>query len=352
MIICLNCNTENPDNAKFCQECGSKLGEDEFPECLEENELPDCLVEEIVPDSRDDNTPDCPACNQGSLSESTRKGALGIGTKHIYECDHCGAIFEKSGGKYKLTHIQDLDNPVWRKYKNKPLTFEEWTRIANGGISDAEQRRLDKEEKKRKIAEEKEQKKLAEERKKKALKEAEALKERDINNFLNNLTSGQVNLTSSTGSPMILKKNEIVSLVMPNVSFLEARSVRQTIGGYGGPSFRVAKGVSFRLGGVSARSVSHEELKKIDQGTLVLTNKRLTFLGNMRTVNIDLKKIVAIEPYKDGIGSQRENKQKTEYFTGTQKTSLNFSTDGRRTSIPVNGVVLRAAVMGNISKLV
>lgn len=150
---------------------------------------------------------------------------------------------------------------------------------------------------------------------------------------------------------MIMKKGEVVTIVMNNVSFMESRSVRQTIGGYGGPSFRVAKGVSFRLGGVSARSVSHEELKKIDRGALVLTNKRLAFLGSMRTINIDLRKIVAIEPYKDGIGSQRENKQKTEYFTGTQNTVLNFTKDGRNVSVPLNGVVLRAAVIGNISKL-
>jgi len=99
---------------------------------------------------------------------------------------------------------------------------------------------------------------------------------------MDKLVNGNVNLTSSSTSPIIPKKNEKTNLVMNNVSFLEARSVRQTIGGYGGPTFRVAKGVSFRLGGVSARSVSHDEIKKIDQGTLVLTNKRLIFLGDKK----------------------------------------------------------------------
>lgn len=322
-MICPNCNTENPSYARFCQECGSEL---------EINEAANC-----------------PACNQGKLTESTRKRTFN--TKYSYQCDYCGAVFEEKGDKYKLTFIRDPKSPIWQRYRNKPLTFDEWTRIANGGISDAEQKIHDAEEKRRKMAEAKEQKKREEQQRKLALREAEAQKERDVNQFINNLAAGNVNLTSNKPSPMIMKKGETVTIVMNNISFMESRSVRQTIGGYGGPSFRVAKGVSFRFGGVSARSVSHEELKKIDRGSLVLTNKRLAFLGSMRTINIDLRKIVAIEPYKDGIGSQRENKQKTEYFTGTQNTVLNFTKNGRNVSIPLNGVVLRAAVMGNISKL-
>jgi len=138
---------------------------------------------------------------------------------------------------------------------------------------------------------------------------------------------------------------------MNNISLHEPRAVRQTIGGYSGTSVRVAKGVSFRVGGMKARSESHEELRIIDQGSLVLTNKRLIFIGSKRTTNIDLRKIVAIEPYKDGIVSQRENKQKTEYFIGTNKSTVSFTNGGRSTTIPITGVVLKAAIQGNIAKL-
>lgn len=311
MIICPSCNTENPDQANFCLECGTRL------------------TREIS----DEDKPDCPACESGKLTPGIQKGALGIGTKETYECHSCGAIFEENGEKYKFTHIQDKKNPIWKKYKRQTLTTEEWARIAGGGISDAEQKKID------------------EEKRKKEIKEKEALRERRINEFLTKLGNGLINLKSSTNSPIIPKKNEETNLVMPNVTFLESRAVRQTVGGYGGPSFRVAKGVSFRFGGVSARSESHEELRKIDQGTLLLTNKRLVFIGAKRTINIDLKKIIAIEPYKDGIGSQRENKQKTEYFPQTHKTNLTITTDSQRISIPINGAVLKAAIMGNIARL-
>ncbi len=343
MIVCNNCGTENPDYALFCEECGTELDLIYCPRCGHGNSSDAKFCQECGKSLTEEKDPDCPACNTGFLTESFHEGTLGIGNKVIYTCSHCGAVFEEKGDKYKLTHIHELNNPVWQKYRNKPLTFEEWTRIANGGVSDEEQEKIDRERKEREIREAK----ALEERKK---REAEEQKNKDINIFMDKLAKGNINLTSSTPSLIIPKKNEETSLVMLNVSFLEARSVRQTIGGYGGPTFRVAKGVSFRLGGVSARSVSHDEIKKIDQGTLVLTNKRLVFLGDKKTVNIDLRKIIAIEPFKDGIGSQRENKQKTEYFTGTQNTSLNFTGESGRISLPLNGVVLRAAILGNITK--
>ena len=72
--------------------------------------------------------------------------------------------------------------------------------------------------------------------------------------------------------------------------------------------------MSFRMGSVAARSESRDELRDIDRGTLVLTNKRLIFIGSKRTTNIDLRKIISITAYKDGIASQRENKQKTDVY--------------------------------------
>lgn len=91
----------------------------------------------------------------------------------------------------------------------------------------------------------------------------------------------------------------------PNISLWESRAVRKTSGGYGGPSFRVAKGVYFRVGGFQAKSESHDELKNIDLGELTLTNKRLVFSGAKRSVNIDIRKIISIEPYSDGIALRR-----------------------------------------------
>ena len=60
---------------------------------------------------------------------------------------------------------------------------------------------------------------------------------------------------------------------------------------------------------------------------------------------------MAIKAYKDGIESQRENKQKTEYFTGTDKSSITFTINGRKTTIPLLGVILKAAIEGAITQI-
>jgi hypothetical protein len=63
-----------------------------------------------------------------------------------------------------------------------------------------------------------------------------------------------------------------------------------------------------------------------------------------------LQKIIAIEPYNDGITLQRENKQKTEYFIGTNQHSLDITSNENKYTIPLTGIVIKAIIKGEISK--
>lgn len=165
--------------------------------------------------------------------------------------------------------------------------------------------------------------------------------------FVQKIYDGKVNLPTRD-CPVILKKTEKAIVVLPNITFKEPRSVRTSVGGYGGPTIRIAKGISFKLGGASSRSVSHDEIKAIDQGTLTITNKRLIFTGTMKTPNYNLSKILSINDFKDSIAIQRENKQKTEYFTGCDETVLNYKLNGQFNSTPFYGVILKAAIMAQL----
>ncbi len=352
---CPSCGTLNPPNSKFCNECGMSLIEKEEPQKKSESskgaEKP--LVEVYEVEDEDESEPFdeayeadeigertpvetkqveyipptgseswrelCPACNNAPLTPKTCKGILS--TTNLLECDYCGAVFEEKGSKYKFKAIYDISSEFWKKYGRKTLTEGEWTRIAHGGISDEE----------------------------KQIMEQKASQD-DLVSFVNHLNSGSVNLSVIPNPPIILKKGEEACVVLSGVNLFEPRAVRQTRGGYAGPTIRVAKGVSFRLGSVAARSESHEELRKIDVGTFVLTNKRMVFIGSKRTTNIDLRKIISITAYKDGIASQRENKQKTEYFTGIDRHSLTFTINGRTHSVPFTGLIMKAAVEGKIKQ--
>lgn len=172
----------------------------------------------------------------------------------------------------------------------------------------------------------------------------------DINWFNNKLFEGKVNLPVKSCS-IILKKDEKPIIAIPNVELSEPRSVRTSSGTYGGPTFRVAKGVSFRLGGGNSRSVSHEEIQKVDEGILTITNKRLVFSGRMKTLNYNLNKIISVTPYLNGIGVQRDNKQKMEYFLGTDEIDINFKKDGEIHKTPFYGMLLNSVIMGQIQRL-
>ena len=138
---------------------------------------------------------------------------------------------------------------------------------------------------------------------------------------------------------------------VPNISLREPRAVRRIAGGYGGPSFRVTKGVYFRVGAVGAQSEFNEELRDIDQGVLTLTNKRIVFSGAKRAVNIDLRKIVSVEPYSNGIALRRSDRQKTQYFTGIDQAELTVGIEGRTYKEPFSGLMLMSMIEGLIKRM-
>ena len=169
----------------------------------------------------------------------------------------------------------------------------------------------------------------------------------DLEWFAQSIYDGNVNLPTEN-CPIILKKNEEALIVLPNITLKEPRSVRTSLGGYAGPTIRITKGFSIKLGGVSSRSISHEEIKIIDKGTLTITNKRLIFTGLVKTLNYNLNKILSINEFNDGISIQRENKQKPEYFIGTDKLHLNYSRNNNVNNTPFYGSFLKVLIMSQL----
>ena len=82
----------------------------------------------------------------------------------------------------------------------------------------------------------------------------------------------QIRFSSGEAPDIGLNEGEEVLCAVSHTGLLEAREISTSSGGYAGPSFRVAEGVSFGLGGYSGSTESHDEFRLVDQGTLVLTN--------------------------------------------------------------------------------
>jgi len=293
-VICPECGFE--DEGNFCSNCGASLSQLDVSLEQESSQVP---AEGSWLDK-------CPICKSGKLSSATKKKLFGLVKTQNVECDTCGAVFTQNNEKYKLSKTLDASNSTWQEYGNQALMADEWKNIAYGGLSNAKQQEV------------------------------------DMESWLTRLRNGEVDFRMDIESPIILKKNEELIFSFPNIALWEPRSVRR--GGSTGTSFRVAKGVSFRVGGFQAES--HEELRNIDHGPLTLTSKRLVFSGAKRTVNIPISKIISIDPFRDAISIRREGKEKTQNFVGINQGSVTFTEGGREYQEPFSGPMIVYLVEG------
>ncbi|MHB0756902.1 hypothetical protein [Polaribacter sp. M15] len=106
--------------------------------------------------------------------------------------------------------------------------------------------------------------------------------------------------------PINIQKSESLYF-MTSVNWKEQRRVTKRVN-YGGVTARVkiAKGVYYRMGSFSAKTVSDDVWQVIDNGTIYLTNKRLIFMGSRGNKTIRINKILNIAPYRNGIDIQKE----------------------------------------------
>lgn len=231
-------------------------------------------------------------------------------------CSKCGAEFRKpinSADDWEFYKTRDL-TAIWNKYSYKELAAHEWVNIGNGGVSDQEQRVI------------------------------------DIEDWLQRVSDGVMKVSfKGVDTPVILKPTEQVLFALPGVTLKEPRAVRKSTGGYAGPSFRVAKGVYFRMGRFGSTSESHQEIRNIDRGVLTVTGERLVFSGGMKTINVDLRKIVQVDPFVDGLGLHKEGREKTQYFVWNEHIgTMQLAVGDRKYSEPISGMLVKCVMEGAI----
>ncbi|WP_069293902.1 hypothetical protein [Fervidobacterium thailandense] len=107
--------------------------------------------------------------------------------------------------------------------------------------------------------------------------------------------------------PFNFQKSEKLIWVFPKVDYYQDRTVREYIGGSSGVSFRVAKGVYLRTGAFKATPIETIKRVHVDSGILAVTTKHIYFHGKFKSFRIPFKKIVAFEPYSNGIGVHKDS---------------------------------------------
>ena len=106
--------------------------------------------------------------------------------------------------------------------------------------------------------------------------------------------------------PFNLQKTEKLIHVFEDTEYYERKTRTHYAGGSQGVSVRIARGVYYRVGGFKGERYQTEETVHEDNGLMGFTDRHLYFAGDLRRFRIRWDRIVAFDPYADGIGVQRD----------------------------------------------
>jgi hypothetical protein len=116
-------------------------------------------------------------------------------------------------------------------------------------------------------------------------------------------------------NPRLMAKGEEAVYLETPAALMKEVAIREYQGGYGGFSFRVAKGVRYSTGRTRGHSVVvGHELQVADTGVLSISSTRAAFLGSNKSIEFPYAKIMSIELFSDGIRFATSNRQATPLF--------------------------------------
>ena len=144
--------------------------------------------------------------------------------------------------------------------------------------------------------------------------------EKSFDNCIDNFVKGD--FSDSFNTNLMFKKDEYLVLSIPGVSYCEERSIKIK-GSHQGFSVRIMKGLSYRFG--TFEGTKEQQVVQLDGGDFILTNKRLIFSGETKSVEYPISKIVTIDSLDNGIRVNRTGKTKMEYYYNTTNLSIKIT---------------------------
>lgn len=116
---------------------------------------------------------------------------------------------------------------------------------------------------------------------------------------------------------VMLKRGEAAFYFAPSALF-ETRAVRRSTAGHGG--FRIARGVW--VGGTRGRAESHQEWRRIDDGDLTVTNRRIIFDGRKTNRAVPLDKLLSCDLRAGEVEISTSTRQKSMVFTAGEQAGV------------------------------
>lgn len=108
---------------------------------------------------------------------------------------------------------------------------------------------------------------------------------------------------------LMAKRGEVVHVEAP-AALMKEVAVREWQGRSSGFSFRVTKGVRYRVGATRGHLVTvGTQLQTADTGLLSVTNQRIAYLGSSKTIDMPFAKVMGMTLYTDALGFSLSNRQ-------------------------------------------
>lgn len=114
--------------------------------------------------------------------------------------------------------------------------------------------------------------------------------------IIRDLFDGNVNpRISVSNAPFNFMKKEVL-IWCGNAFISEIKTVKEWVGGTSGFSFRVAKGVYWRVGGIKGHRIEKQINKELGDGVIAITNYHVYMkTGQIDSMRIKLDKIISVE---------------------------------------------------------
>lgn len=126
--------------------------------------------------------------------------------------------------------------------------------------------------------------------------------------LLNEIQQGNLPIIGVTN--LVTTKGEQTYWSEPAILAEEKVIRRSYKGGSSGVSFRIMKGVSYRVGSSRGHLVSETDIVPVSDGELILTNKRVIFRGDGKSFVIKLDRLLDLQLYSNGVYFSEPNKSK------------------------------------------
>jgi hypothetical protein len=101
-------------------------------------------------------------------------------------------------------------------------------------------------------------------------------------------------------STVRLTRNEVAHFEGP-ATWMHLKTRRKRVAGSRAQSVRIAKGIRLRSNSTPGKTVEWEEFQPVSEGKVVVTSKRLLFVGDKKNFNVKLDKILDLELFPDAV---------------------------------------------------